>query len=199
MNYGEDVAYWYLRLNGFFPLSNFVLHPVQADEFQGDVDILAVRPPFVSETIGGQEDDFDPQLFEGLNRQHWIGVISEVKTGAPRAGHRVFRHDHVRAAVRRLGFFPPPVADDVEQRLRVASHETVDGISVLKLLIGGAAWQQPSHRTVSLEAAENFIDVRATKYVREKHRDRMYFPLGVFQYAIRRATRDRNHRHDGEE
>lgn len=25
-NYGEAWAYWYLRLNGFFPLDNFVVH-----------------------------------------------------------------------------------------------------------------------------------------------------------------------------
>ncbi len=34
MNYGETLAYWYLRLNGFFPLRNFVLHPVH--ESAGD-------------------------------------------------------------------------------------------------------------------------------------------------------------------
>jgi hypothetical protein len=27
MNYGETLTYWYLRLNGFFLLRNFVLHP----------------------------------------------------------------------------------------------------------------------------------------------------------------------------
>lgn len=26
MNYGETLAYWYLRLNGFFLLNNFVVH-----------------------------------------------------------------------------------------------------------------------------------------------------------------------------
>ena len=26
MNFGESLAYWYFRLNGFIPLTNFVLH-----------------------------------------------------------------------------------------------------------------------------------------------------------------------------
>lgn len=29
MNYGEDAVYWYLRLNGFFSVTNFVLHPTE--------------------------------------------------------------------------------------------------------------------------------------------------------------------------
>jgi hypothetical protein len=32
MNYGETLAYWYLRLNGFFLLQNFVLHPIAESE-----------------------------------------------------------------------------------------------------------------------------------------------------------------------
>ncbi len=30
MNYGETLAYWYLRFNGFFPIVDFVHHPVSA-------------------------------------------------------------------------------------------------------------------------------------------------------------------------
>ena len=26
MNFAEELVYWYLRLNGFFPITNFVLH-----------------------------------------------------------------------------------------------------------------------------------------------------------------------------
>ena len=26
MNFAEQLVYWYLRLNGFFPITNFVLH-----------------------------------------------------------------------------------------------------------------------------------------------------------------------------
>ncbi len=32
MNYAETLAYWYLRLNGFFPLKNFVLHSSRLEE-----------------------------------------------------------------------------------------------------------------------------------------------------------------------
>ena len=29
MNFAEQLVYWYLRLNGYFPITNFVLHQVQ--------------------------------------------------------------------------------------------------------------------------------------------------------------------------
>ena len=45
MNYGETLAYWYLRLNGFFLLRNFVLHPLHEseanDRYTADSDLLA--------------------------------------------------------------------------------------------------------------------------------------------------------------
>lgn len=39
-NYGEERAYWYLRLNGFFPLSNFVVHKDEMVQYRADVDLL---------------------------------------------------------------------------------------------------------------------------------------------------------------
>ena len=38
-NYGEELAYWYLRLNGFFLIENFVIHN-QEHENGSDVDML---------------------------------------------------------------------------------------------------------------------------------------------------------------
>ena len=48
MNFGETLAYWYLRLNGFIPMRNFVLHRagIQAPQ-SADTDLLAIRFPGV--------------------------------------------------------------------------------------------------------------------------------------------------------
>jgi len=44
MNFGETLTYWYLRLNGFFPLANFVVHRgEQGNRPGGDVDFVAIR------------------------------------------------------------------------------------------------------------------------------------------------------------
>ncbi len=83
MNYSETLAYWYLRLNGFIPLRNFVLHPLRGAENKqaADSDLLAVRFPHVYEETGGQPNDWDHRLKDWgfLPEQEVISLIIEVK------------------------------------------------------------------------------------------------------------------------
>jgi len=39
----EKVAYWYLRLNGFLQIENFIVHPSRRGSQRTDADLLAVR------------------------------------------------------------------------------------------------------------------------------------------------------------
>jgi hypothetical protein len=57
VNHAEEAAFWYLRLNGFFAITNFVVHASREVFHTSDCDVLAVRLPFVYEEIGGSEDD----------------------------------------------------------------------------------------------------------------------------------------------
>lgn len=86
MNYSESLTYWYLRLNGFFPLSNLVLHRWNIGNHpSADTDLLAIRFPRVFEQIGGQQDDWDQQRFIGwgLRLDEPLALIVEVKSGTP--------------------------------------------------------------------------------------------------------------------
>lgn len=77
MNYGETLVKWYLRLNGFFLIRNFVLHYVGTRR-TSDWDLLAVRFPHVYETIGGTRDDWDNGRFEQWGfalSKHIIGLM----------------------------------------------------------------------------------------------------------------------------
>jgi hypothetical protein len=47
----EKLVYWYLRLNGFLTIENFVVHPDQSREQRTDVDIIGVRFPFRAELL----------------------------------------------------------------------------------------------------------------------------------------------------
>jgi hypothetical protein len=47
----EKVAYWYLRLNGFLQIENFVIHPGRCVGQRTDADLLAVRFPYRAEFL----------------------------------------------------------------------------------------------------------------------------------------------------
>ena len=53
----EDLAYWYLRLNGFFTILNYVLHPDRRGPQRTDADITGVRFPNRAEFPEGNESD----------------------------------------------------------------------------------------------------------------------------------------------
>ncbi len=113
MNYGETLAYWYLRLNGFFPIINFVLHrDYETISHSADCDILAVRHPHVYEEIGGQTGDWDRRFMHwGVDiNAHPVGLIVEVKSGRDTTVSRenivkTFSADRLKYAVQRLGFW----------------------------------------------------------------------------------------------
>lgn len=77
----EHLAFWFLRLNGFLTIPNFVVHPERPNEAgrfvqQTDVDVLGVRFPFRAENRYRPMPDFP--LF--AQEQRVQVVISEVKT-----------------------------------------------------------------------------------------------------------------------
>jgi hypothetical protein len=53
----ERVAYWYFRLNGFFQIENFVVHPERRGSQRTDADLLAVRFPHRAERLFDDPND----------------------------------------------------------------------------------------------------------------------------------------------
>lgn len=50
MNF-EELGLWFLRLNGFFTLNNFVVHPRTGTDQRTDIDVLGVRFPHRRELV----------------------------------------------------------------------------------------------------------------------------------------------------
>jgi len=73
----EDLAYWFLRLNGFLTIQNFVVHPDEGRDQRTDVDILGVRFPHRKELLNNPMEDY-PLL---TNNKKSLVVFCEVKTG----------------------------------------------------------------------------------------------------------------------
>ena len=75
----DAVAEWFLRLNGFFTIPNFVIHTVTHEEGRQqrtDADVLGVRFPYRLEEVGGRSL-VDFHIF---NKKVTQLVIAEVKT-----------------------------------------------------------------------------------------------------------------------
>jgi len=198
MNFGETLAYWYLRLNGFFPLSNFVLHrDEETIEHSADADLLAVRFPFVYEAVGGQPDDWDNDRFMGWGLPldgAIVGFIVEVKTGKNNQEYREnirrsFSRDRLSYGVHRLGFWQRIEVNAIVDKLLLSPiySDPELGVSIGKLLI---AVRFPEDRQIPpclklrLEEAEEFIVARVDKYITQKQADRLRFPSDLMQYLI---------------
>jgi hypothetical protein len=190
MNFGESLAYWYLRLNGFFPLSNFVLHRHADVRHNADADLLAVRFPHVSEPVGGQQQDWDNDRFDEWqlgHRDRIVCVICEVKTGPCRADDIAtsFSHARIRLAIGRFGILPPgEVAEVVEQLSHDAAVRRND-VTFVKVLMARHAIH--NLRTtpccqIELDQVIQFIKNRMERYRPEKCSARMFFPSELIQF-----------------
>lgn len=194
MNYGEEIVYWYLRLNGFFPLTNFVIHRSSEVAHSSDCDLLAVRLPFVYEEIGGNLDDWDRSLVEIIGFDFPIGIICEVKTGGFDVKD-IFRPEYVKYSVGRLGFTPKDNIVNLSKELNnVPLKETKEGYRICKLLIANEQKKAPGFFYKSLNEVEDFIENRVRKYRNEKYADRMFFSSELFQHVIHRIHREKEQR-----
>lgn len=189
MNYGEDLAYWYLRLNGFFPIANFVVHKTDGVEHRSDVDVLAIRLPHVYEPIGGQEGDWDHYLRDNLDLSRSLGIFCEVKTGDFEMA-RLFRVEQLAAAVSRTGLVPPARLGQVLEDLKGnAIASTQAGANLAKLFVSRNEVDGPFlNRTIIQVRA--FLEERVRRYDFEKYASRMFFPSTLVQNLIDQVHHD---------
>lgn len=191
MNHAEEAAFWYLRLNGFFAITNFVVHASGEVMHSSDCDVLGVRLPFVYEEIGGQDRDWDPYLRQQLNFARPIGIVCEVKSGAYDT-ERLFREEVLGYAVARLGFVP---VDDVAAVSNALRHKPIvalaDGTEIAKLLIARDEAEGPFLMR-GLGDIEDFLVQRINRYPKEKYADRMFFGPVLFQTLIELTARPKD-------
>jgi len=113
----EKLAYWYFRLNGFFQIENFVVHPARRGGQRTDADLLAVRFPFRAERLFDDPNDVmtDDAQRLALASDRIDIVIAEVKTNQPCTLNGPWtRHDrqNVHRVLAAIGCLPP---DQIEQ------------------------------------------------------------------------------------
>lgn len=182
-NFAEELVYWYLRFNGFFPLTNFVLHRQDLISSQSaDTDLLGVRPKFVSEEIGGQH--IDPMLFMHFRNNMNIGLICEVKSGEDHRTIKLNREDRLRYCLKRIGFFSESKVNMHMKSLLTQKVIHGEYHEVGKLLITERAVNEPGFICLTLKHIETFILERIELYTVEKNGAKHFFESDMLQYMI---------------
>ena len=74
----ERLAYWYLRLNGFFTVTNFLVHPETRRDYSTEVDVLGVD--LRGRRVNITRPMTDDELFTRHGERLCL-VIAEVKNG----------------------------------------------------------------------------------------------------------------------
>lgn len=72
----EDLTYWYFRLNGFFTIPKFVVHPDHGGRQRTDIDVLGIRLPHRREL--SLEPMVDDHVFTNVGDKAFV-AITEVK------------------------------------------------------------------------------------------------------------------------
>jgi hypothetical protein len=113
----EKVAYWYFRLNGFFQIESFVVHPTRRGGQRTDADLLAVRFPHRAERLFDDPNDVMADDVQGLalSSAYIDVVIAEAKTNQPCTLNGPWtRHDrqNVHRVLAAIGCLP---RDQIEQ------------------------------------------------------------------------------------
>lgn len=185
-NYGEELVYWYLRLNGFFMIQNFVLNR-EEDKSVSNVDVLAVRFPHVHETVGGMEEEWHGVLSSLWEGNWFVGLICEIKTGPNIEIEDVFRNYYnLERAIARLGFFERRW-ENFDVHVAKAYKEPItkidDKYKICKVLFAESIPSKPNNcLTITLDEVEQFIKRRLQRYRENKFRDRMFYKSALFQY-----------------
>lgn len=193
MNYGEKNAYWYLRLNGFFLIENFVVHRTQEIAHSADIDLLGIRLPYVFEEVGGQHNDWDEALLAELNPKLMTGIVCEVKTGGFDEGE-LFKKKYLRYCLNRFGFMPD-LSIHIEQifnnKISVIEFEG-QKFQILKLFVANNEAKREDFLQLKIKHLRQFIENRIEKYKQQKWQDRLFFQSDLLGENIDRQYNEKN-------
>lgn len=130
----EDLAYWFLRLNGFLTIQNFIVHPDEGACQRTDVDLVAVRFPFRSELASNPMKDF--HTFSEIKKP--LVLFTEVKRGRCRInGPWTARSkENMQRVLRAIGTHDPSKINEIASSLYDTGIFEDNAYSISLLSIG---------------------------------------------------------------
>ena len=150
----EEVASFYLKLNGFFILPNFAIHRDYVNEYiHTEADILAVRFPHSIEEINKKRLFDDPVIAKIAGSRKRLFLIVEVKSGMCAINRKWtnegFGTQHMQTAIKRMGFAPVGLSGKIAQSLmgKTSTWEDADD-QVVHLCIGRSKNDSLRHQQI---------------------------------------------------
>jgi|ERR1035437_9225841 hypothetical protein len=193
--YTLDVAAeWFLRLNGFLTVLNFVVHPVGPREGtvqRTDADVLGVRFPHRHEVVGG-DPLIDHDAFHGAPRT--LFVISEVKSGRCSLNGPWSRpeDENVLNVLRSFGPISPEELDEVAQQLYENGRFQSERFEARLLCFGSSTSNLPvGVLQFTWEQVFGFIHDRYRTFWQPKKQNQQWPAIGQFLWKeCKKGERD---------
>jgi hypothetical protein len=178
----EALAYWYLRLNGFLTIPNFIVHPDAGANQGTEIDTVGLRLPDRSENLVRPMAD-DSRLIDPVGRVHL--VLTEAKRGEAAVNDSWMnpQRQNILRVVRSIGVAGKPRA------ARIATRVVANGaylspklrVEILCLADRRSARlsrQLPGVRQVLWLETLEFIHERFTAYHRQKRSHGQWDAIG---------------------
>jgi hypothetical protein len=192
-NYGEAIAYWYLRLNGFFIISDFALHRPKGYPHTSDADLLGLRMPCTTERIDGKEVLYCAKLSTHIDLNKQCGIICEVKTGKLNETDKaeLFWRPYVDYSIDRIGFSQDNSL--IKKTLEKDAAYNSESVNIIKLLIADVlSDESKNYKFISLDDAYNFIKARVATSINTKFPDRFFLKSAFIQNLIWQEEKTKN-------
>lgn len=177
----ENLAYWFFRLNGFFTIPNFIVHPDRGFGQRTDIDIFGVRFPYRAELLENSMADSK----EFLNFSKPFIVIVEVKKDRCRLNGPWTRREekNLHRVLSSLGAFTRDIIDEVANSLYEKGFYENELYHISLFCVGDREnpeirRQYPAVPQLTWEKVANFIYNRFNKYREQKYSHSQWDDVG---------------------
>jgi len=184
MHHLDAAAEWFLRLNGFFTVQNFIVHPVGPDEGsqqRTDADVLGIRFPKRQEVVAG-DPLFDHPVFQEARQP--IFVIAEVKAGRCRLNGPWSRREeeNVKNVLRSFGEMSPVSFDTVSKAIYDNGRFQADSLDARLVCFGSDRSRDLREGVLQFTWDEvfGFIFDRYQAFWRAKRQNQQWPAIGRF-------------------
>lgn len=190
----ENLAYWYLRLNGFLTIRNFIVHTEWRRDSPTDADIIGVRFPYRKEL---QERPLEDDKWIKSYSKCLLLIIAEVKRGLCRLNGPWTDpcRRNVNKVLEAIGLFAEYRIETVAQELYQRGSHCTDDQVVLLVAFGDRkntelSKDRPEVKQILFSTTLDFIYNRFSVYWREKSWHQPWDCVGEGLFKLAKDMKD---------